>query len=125
MERLIGLTEMFPETFRNVTWSIACNSVKFAKHFYEFSRSAVWIAATSAIILAAPTVIEKEITQIEELNRQQQRQVYNNLIFYCLTTNFSFFKLFSKKKKKQILLGPSATGAPNLMPPMMPPQPMK
>lgn len=95
MERLIGLTEMFPETFRNVTWSIASNSVNFAKHFYEFSRSAVWIVATSAIILAAPTVIENEITQIEELNRQQQRQVNitnNNLIFlYCLITNYLIF----------------------------------
>lgn len=36
----------------------------------------MWIIATSAIILAAPALIENEKSQLEELNRQQQRQVF-------------------------------------------------
>lgn len=93
-ERLWGLTEMFPETVRNVTWSVGTSSVSCVKGLYSFSRSAMWIIATSAIILAAPALIENEKSQLEELNRQQQRQ---------------------------ILLGPGAGGAPGLSPTLTPP----
>lgn len=93
VERLIGLTEMFPEPVRNYTWKFSTGSYSFAKAFYEFSRSAVWIISTTAIILAAPVLIESEKSQLEEMNRQQQRQ---------------------------ILLGPSASGAtPSLTPPTL------
>lgn len=74
-ERLWGLTEMFPESVRNVTWTVGTSSVSCVKGLYSFSRSAMWILATSAIILAAPVLIENEKSQLEELNRQQQRQV--------------------------------------------------
>lgn len=78
-ERLWGLTEMFPETVRNVTWTFGTSSVICVKGLYSFSRSAMWILATSAIILAAPVLIENEKSQLEELNRQQQRQVNDML----------------------------------------------
>nr|XP_027204356.1 mitochondrial import receptor subunit TOM22 homolog [Dermatophagoides pteronyssinus] len=92
VERLIGLTEMFPEPVRDFTWKFSTSSYSFGKAFYEFSRSAVWIISTTAIILSAPVLIESEKSQLEEMNRQQQRQ---------------------------ILLGPSAVGAtPSLTPPL-------
>ncbi|OTF83709.1 mitochondrial import receptor subunit TOM22-like protein [Euroglyphus maynei] len=81
---------MFPEPVRNFTWKFSTTSYSFAKSFYEFSRSFVWIISTTAIILSAPVLIESEKSQLEEMNRQQQRQ---------------------------ILLGPSASGAtPSLTP---------
>src|SRR5699024_7867050 len=74
-ERLWGLTEMFPESLRSATWTISTSSVSGVKGLYQFSRSAVWIIATSAIILAAPALIENEKAHLDELIRQQQRQV--------------------------------------------------
>ncbi|KPM09763.1 mitochondrial import receptor subunit TOM22-like protein [Sarcoptes scabiei] len=74
-ERLWGLTEMFPEPVRDLSWSISTKAVKMTKFLYGFSRSAVWIITTSALILVAPTLIENEKWQVEEMNRQQQRQV--------------------------------------------------
>jgi len=96
-ERLWGLTEMFPSPVRDATWTISTSSVSAVKGLYQFSRSALWIIATSAIILAAPPLLENEKAQLDELNRQQQRQ---------------------------ILLGPSASmpsGAPGMMPTLTPP----
>ena len=93
-ERLWGLTEMFPEKVRDVTWTLSTSTISCASGLYNFSRSALWIIATSAIILAAPVLIENEKTQLEEMSRQQQRQ---------------------------ILLGPGA--APGGLSPSMPPQP--
>lgn len=66
---------MFPESVRDVTWTISTSSVSGVQKLYSFSRAAMWIIATSAIILAAPALIENEKAQIEELSRQQQRQV--------------------------------------------------
>ena len=66
---------MFPEPVRNVTWKLGTTSVSCAKGLFHLSRSVFWIISTSAIILAVPTLIETEKSQLEELNRQQQRQV--------------------------------------------------
>lgn len=74
-ERLWGLTEMFPECLRNFTSSVVCNSVSGVKSFYSFSRSASWIFFSTATILIAPVVFEAERAQLEEVQRQQQRQV--------------------------------------------------
>ncbi|XP_035213252.1 mitochondrial import receptor subunit TOM22 homolog [Stegodyphus dumicola] len=75
MERLWGLTEMFPESLRNFTSSAVSKSVSGAKCIYEYSRSAVWIICSSTAILVAPVVIEFERMQLEDMQRQQQRQI--------------------------------------------------
>jgi len=91
MERLWGLTEMFPDSMRNATWTISTSSVSCAKSLYQFSRSAMWIIATSGIILAAPALIENEKSQLDELNRQQQRQVsLSQLLLYNFISTNSF-----------------------------------
>ena len=82
-ERLLALTEMFPESLRNATWTISTSSISCVKGLYQFSRSAMWIIATSAIILAAPPLIENEKSQLDELSRQQQRQVWLQT-FWCV-----------------------------------------
>jgi len=79
-ERLIGLTEMFPECVRNGVVDICCGSVKSLKYFYGFSRSALWVLFTSSAVLLAPLALEMERSQMEEFSRQQQRQVYNIVV---------------------------------------------
>ncbi|KAI4795069.1 hypothetical protein KUCAC02_031657 [Chaenocephalus aceratus] len=57
MERLWGLTEMFPDTVRTAAEVSAQCSVSLAKQFYSFSRTA-----------------RKEL-QLEQQQLQQQRQI--------------------------------------------------
>lgn len=97
MERLWGLTEMFPDTVRNAAEVSANCSVSLAKQFYSFSRAALWVGTTSFMILVLPVVFETERLQLEQQQLQQQRQ---------------------------ILLGPN-TGMSGGMPGMMPPAPGK
>ncbi|XP_048026066.1 mitochondrial import receptor subunit TOM22 homolog [Megalobrama amblycephala] len=97
LERLWGLTEMFPESLRSAAEVSAQCSLSVAKKLYSFSRSALWVGTTSFMILVLPVVFETERLQLEQQQLQQQRQ---------------------------ILLGPNA-GMSGGMPGMMPPAPGK
>lgn len=101
VERLWGLTEMFPESLRNKTCSLFWGSISGAKRFYGVSRGVLWVLFSSSAILFAPVIFETERLQVEEMSRQQQRQ---------------------------ILLGPSAAvsgGAPGMPGLSMMPQPQR
>ncbi|XP_076305556.1 mitochondrial import receptor subunit TOM22 homolog [Tachypleus tridentatus] len=74
-ERLWGLTEMFPETLRSTVWSVMAGTVGCVKWCYGFSRSAFWIFFSSSAILVAPVIFEIERMQMEEMQKQQQRQI--------------------------------------------------
>lgn len=74
-ERLWGLTEMFPEPVRKGTHSLVCGSVSGVRRFYGFGRAALWVLFSSSAILFAPVIFEVERLQMEELSRQQQRQI--------------------------------------------------
>jgi len=91
-ERLIGLTEMFPDFLTNGTVSLVKNSWAGTKHLYGFSRSAAWIFFSTASILFMPVMIETERLSIMDQQKQQ---------------------------KTQMLLGPgvASSGAPSLGPP--------
>ncbi|KAL7868987.1 hypothetical protein AOLI_G00129750 [Acnodon oligacanthus] len=97
LERLWGLTEMFPDTLRSAAEVSAQHSLSVAKKLYSFSRTALWVGSTSFMILVLPVVFETERLQLEQQQLQQQRQ---------------------------ILLGPNA-GMSGGMPGMMPPAPGK
>ncbi|XP_050981075.1 mitochondrial import receptor subunit TOM22 homolog [Labeo rohita] len=97
LERLWGLTEMFPDSLRSAAEVSAQCSLSVAKKLYSFSRSALWVGTTSFMILVLPVVFETERLQLEQQQLQQQRQ---------------------------ILLGPNA-GMSGGMPGMMPPAPGK
>ncbi|KAL1466414.1 hypothetical protein MTO96_042747, partial [Rhipicephalus appendiculatus] len=93
-ERLWGLTEMFPPKLRQGVCDVAHFSWGSARGLYSFGRSAFWIIFSSSAILFAPVIFELERLQVEEMSRQQQRQ---------------------------ILLGPSAAVSGGAPPGMMPP----
>ncbi|XP_062859870.1 mitochondrial import receptor subunit TOM22 homolog [Trichomycterus rosablanca] len=75
LERLWGLTEMFPDTLRSAAETSAQCSMSVAKKLYSFSRSALWVGTTSFIILVLPVVFETERLQLEQQQLQQQRQI--------------------------------------------------
>ncbi|XP_043969852.1 mitochondrial import receptor subunit TOM22 homolog isoform X1 [Gambusia affinis] len=75
VERLWGLTEMFPDTVRTAAETSAQCSVSVLKKFYSFSRSALWVGTTSFMILVLPVVFETERLQLEQQQLQQQRQI--------------------------------------------------
>ncbi|KAH8038180.1 hypothetical protein HPB51_024711 [Rhipicephalus microplus] len=74
-ERLWGLTEMFPPKLRQGVYDVANFSWGSAKGLYSFGRSAFWIIFSSSAILFAPVIFELERLQMEEMSRQQQRQL--------------------------------------------------
>ena len=45
------------------------------KGFYSFARSASWIIFSTSAILFAPVIFEVERAQMEEMQKQQHRQV--------------------------------------------------
>ncbi|KAJ8964531.1 hypothetical protein NQ314_004826 [Rhamnusium bicolor] len=93
-ERLWGLTEMFPESIRNATHTTVVNTQAGLKLAYNFSRSALWIVFSTSIILFAPVIFEVERAQMEEMQKNQQ---------------------------KQMLLGPNSAISGGVPPPLMPP----
>ncbi|KAM9424757.1 mitochondrial import receptor subunit TOM22 homolog [Pholidichthys leucotaenia] len=97
VERLWGLTEMFPNSVRTAAGVSAHCSLSLVKKLYSFSRTALWVGTTSFMILVLPVVFETERLQLEQQQIQQQRQ---------------------------ILLGPN-TGMSGGIPGMMPPAPGK
>ena len=74
-ERLIGLTEMFPESFRNFVCATTDLAINGTKKLYSFGGSALWIVSTSFTVLALPLIFEVERAQAEEAEKQQQRQI--------------------------------------------------
>ncbi|XP_025836370.1 mitochondrial import receptor subunit TOM22 homolog [Agrilus planipennis] len=74
-ERLLGLSEMFPEPFRNTTHTALVSTKSTVKSLFNFSRNVIWIVVTSSLILFAPVIIEVERLQMEEAQRSQHKQM--------------------------------------------------
>ncbi|XP_076166086.1 translocase of outer mitochondrial membrane 22 homolog mge [Ptiloglossa arizonensis] len=74
-ERLLGLTEMFPDKVRNFGYNVATCLRTGTKGLYSFSCSAAWLFFSSSAILFAPILFEIERAQMEEVQRTQQKQV--------------------------------------------------
>ncbi|XP_059483662.1 mitochondrial import receptor subunit TOM22 homolog [Neocloeon triangulifer] len=74
-ERLWGLTEMFPEPVRKAAGSTCSATCASAKGLYSFLRVSSWVFFSSAVILFAPVIFETERIQVEEMQKQQNRQL--------------------------------------------------
>lgn len=75
LERLQGLSEMFPDGLRwacHKAGSLTCNATVTG---WWLLRNALWIASSSAVILALPVIFESERAQQQEEQLQQQRQI--------------------------------------------------
>ncbi|ESP03780.1 hypothetical protein LOTGIDRAFT_110138, partial [Lottia gigantea] len=74
-ERLMGLTEMFPEGVRKTCGSAVSLSFSLAKTSFTLGRGLLWVLASSATILILPVMFESEMAQMKEQELQQQRQM--------------------------------------------------
>ncbi|XP_070509297.1 mitochondrial import receptor subunit TOM22 homolog [Chironomus tepperi] len=90
-ERLIGLTEMLPDSVRNLSENVFTITERSVISLYQFACSASWIFFTSSMILFAPVIFETERAQMEQMQKSQQNQM---------------------------LLGPGSQGMAGLAPPM-------
>ncbi|KAK0174709.1 hypothetical protein PV327_010446 [Microctonus hyperodae] len=75
LERLIGLTEMLPEDFRNFGYNFGKFLSSKFKSLYNLSCLATWTLFSSSAILFAPMIIEVERSHVQESQRNQQKQV--------------------------------------------------
>jgi len=75
LERILGLAEMFPESVRVGACTVASGSLASLKWVYSLSRSVSWIMFSSSAILFMPIMIETERMGMEEMQKQQQRQI--------------------------------------------------
>ncbi|KAH7727983.1 Protein TOMM-22 [Aphelenchoides avenae] len=75
LERLEGLKEMFPESLRNGVSSTVDWGCWATQSFFTFSKSAVWVAATTSAIMFLPYIVEKELSDLEKTQIAQQRQM--------------------------------------------------
>lgn len=66
---------MFPEPIRNASYTTYVTTQAAVKFAYTFSRTAMWIVFSSSIILFAPVIFEVERAQMEEMQKNQQKQV--------------------------------------------------
>src|SRR2546428_11349775 len=95
MERLWGLTEMFPESLRNGVNRLTSAAWHSATALFSISRSVVWVGFSSATLLVVPVAFEIERAQMDEMQKQQQRQVLHNFNFVSHFFNnpvFSFIR---------------------------------
>lgn len=74
-ERLMGLSEMFPQSVRKTCSTAGVCLVSLTKGGYWLMRNALWIVSSSAVILALPVIFESERAQQHEEQLQQQRQI--------------------------------------------------
>jgi len=75
IERLVGLTEMFPKGLTSTLSSTAFGAVSSVKWLYGASRSLTWVMSSSFAVMFFPMIIEIERLGIEEAQKQQQRQI--------------------------------------------------
>jgi len=92
VERLVGLTEMFPQFVRTGTVSLVKNSWSLSLASLGLAKAATWVVFSTATILFMPVMIESERLQLQDAQKAQ---------------------------KNSILLGPGVaqSGAPSLGPP--------
>jgi len=75
VERLVGLTEMFPPGLITGISNLSKGSVSAVKWSYSKSRAITWILFSSAAILFLPAMLESERCAIEEQDKMRKQQM--------------------------------------------------
>ena len=71
VERLYGLTEMFPDWFI----SLSRRSFHYSQHAGHWMRRALWFCSSSLLVLVVPILVQLEVSQVAEMQADQTRQV--------------------------------------------------
>lgn len=75
IERLEGLTEMFPESVRRGAYTAFRGIGGVAKWLYNFTGRTIWILSTSFVLCAVPIIVKVERGHAAEMQLRQQRQI--------------------------------------------------
>lgn len=75
LERLAALSEMFPDSVQSGGAYLFRSSISGVKGLYSLLCSGSWLFFSSATILLAPVMFEVERCQMDEMHKQQQRQI--------------------------------------------------
>ena len=75
LERLVGLTEMFPSGLTEGVCSLSNNSVSGAKWVYSKGRNVMWIIFSTGALLFLPVMIESERVGFEEMEKARKQQI--------------------------------------------------
>ncbi len=66
---------MFPEPVRNLTGQVYENTTSLSKKVFKWSRSGLWVVASSFTIMVLPIIVEQERSSLEEAHTMQSRQL--------------------------------------------------
>ena len=75
LERLVGLTEMFPSGLTEGVCSLSSNSVSGTKWVYSKGRNIMWVIFSTAALLFLPVMIESERVGFEEMEKARKQQI--------------------------------------------------
>ena len=75
VERIVGLSEMFPDGLTSIVTGSAKGLVSGAHWAYGAGRTLTWIVCSSATLMFLPIMIESERLGLEEAQKNQQRQM--------------------------------------------------
>jgi len=72
-ERLVGLTEMFPDSLCRVVSMTTKGTVSGVKSLYSLTRGIMWFTASTCVLCFLPLMLELERCQVEEQEAVEQR----------------------------------------------------
>lgn len=98
-ERLLGLTEMFPER----AW---VGAARWGRFSYWLARRLAWVVGASAALLLLPPFIELQRTEVEEMQAMQKKQVCD-----CLSVSHASV-LMRHNFHLQMIFGQAAPTSP-------------
>ena len=75
IERLIGLTEMFPSGLIKTASTLSSGSVGGVKWAYSKGRNITWVVFSTASLLFLPVMIESERVSFEEMEKAKRQQI--------------------------------------------------
>ena len=75
IERVIGLTEMFPPGLTKTVSLLGSGSVNGVKWVYSKGRNITWIVLSTAALLFLPVMIESERVGFEEMEKAKRQQI--------------------------------------------------
>ena len=101
-ERLLGLTEMFPDFVRTGSVRLVKGSVGFTKSCYSLSRTVSWVVFSSAALLFMPIMIETERLQLQDQQKAQKTQMLLGPGNECNVALLSFFNVIIFQEQQAV-----------------------
>ncbi|CAF0756587.1 unnamed protein product [Adineta ricciae] len=71
MERIYGLTEMFPDWLHR----FAHKSYQYSKYAGAFMKKSIWFCSSSFLVLILPILVQMEFSQVADMQAAQTREI--------------------------------------------------